>query len=172
MRGTIRGRAFTFGDDVNTDVIMPGRYLSIRDPARLAPFVMEGVDPEFTRKAKPGDLVVAGKNFGCGSSRETAPAALKAFGIGCVVAASFARIFLRNAVNIGLPVLEAPAAARAIREGDDVEVDLAAGRIVDHTTGQTFQAVPFPPFLLELIAAGGLVGYTRRRLGLDPAPPP
>lgn len=138
----------------------------MRDPAQLAPHVMEGIDPEFTKHARPGDLIVAGKNFGCGSSRETAPAAIRAFGIDCVIAVSFARIFLRNAVNIGLPILECPAAARAIRNGDEVEVDVAAGRIVDRTTGATFEATAFPPFMRELMAAGGLVPYTRRRLGL------
>ncbi len=166
MNGPILGRAWTFGDDVNTDVILPGKYLTIRDPVQLAPHVMEGIDPDFTKKARPGDLVVAGKNFGCGSSRETAPAALKAFGIGCVIARSFARIFLRNAVNIGLPILECEAAARAIRPGDEVEVDVSEGGICDRTSGATFQAAPFPPFMRELMAAGGLVPYTRRRLGL------
>jgi 3-isopropylmalate/(R)-2-methylmalate dehydratase small subunit len=161
----ILGRAWTFGDDVNTDVILPGKYLTIRDPARLASHVMEGLDPQFTGKARPGDVIVAGKNFGCGSSRETAPAALKAFGIACIVATSFARIFLRNAVNIGLPILECEAAARAIREGDLVHVDVADGMIDDRTRGEHFQAAAFPPFMRELIAAGGLVPYTRRRLG-------
>lgn len=161
----IRGRAWKFGDDVNTDVIMPGKYLVIRDPARIAPYVMEGLDPEFTKKAKPGDLIVAGKNFGCGSSRETAPAGLKAFGIGAVIAPTFARIFFRNAINIGLTVLECPAAAAEIREGDTVAVDPATGRITNESTGHTWQAAPFPPFLRDLIAAGGLVPYARRRLG-------
>jgi 3-isopropylmalate/(R)-2-methylmalate dehydratase small subunit len=164
----ITGRAWVFGDDVNTDVILPGKYLTIRDPAELAPYVMEGIDPDFSKKAHPGDVVVAGTNFGCGSSRETAPAALKAFGIGCVVAASFARIFLRNAVNIGLPVLECPPAVAGIRAGDTVEVDLAAGRITLPATRAAWPAAPFPPFMQALVAAGGLVPYTRRRLGLDP----
>jgi 3-isopropylmalate/(R)-2-methylmalate dehydratase small subunit len=167
MTAPILGRAWVFGDDVNTDVIMPGKYLTVRDPQQLAPHVMEGIDPDFAQKARPGDVIVAGKNFGCGSSRETAPAAIKAFGIGCVVAVSFARIFLRNAVNIGLPVLECPAAARALTTGDDVEIDVAAGRIVDRRRGTTFEATPFPPFMRELMAAGGLIPYTRRRLGLD-----
>jgi 3-isopropylmalate/(R)-2-methylmalate dehydratase small subunit len=165
VSGLIVGRAWSFGDDVNTDVIMPGKYLTIRDAAQLAAHVMEGVDPEFVKKARPGDVLVGGKNFGCGSSRETAPAAIKAFGIGCVIAVSFARIFLRNAVNIGLPILECEPAARAIRDGDEVEVDLAGGRIRDRVTGATFEATPFPPFMRELMAAGGLVAYTRRRLG-------
>lgn len=170
MTEVIRGRAWKFGDDVNTDVITPGKYLTIRDPEQLAPHVMEGIDPDFTKKAGAGDLIVAGTNFGCGSSRETAPAAIKAFGIGCVIAASFARIFLRNAINIGLPILECPAAAAAIADGADVEVDVAAGRITDRTTGRTFEAAPFPPFMRELMAAGGLVAYTRRRLGLGDTP--
>jgi 3-isopropylmalate dehydratase small subunit len=167
----IAGQAWVFGDDVNTDVILPGKYLTIRDPAKLAPYVMEGIDPDFARRARAGDVLVAGKNFGCGSSRETAPAALKAFGIGCVVAVSFARIFLRNAVNIGLPILECPPAATAIRAGDRVEVDLAAGRITTPATGSSWRAAPFPPFMQDLVAAGGLVPYTRRRLGLGPPGP-
>jgi len=161
----IRGKVWKFGDDVNTDVITPGKYLTIREPEKLAPHVMEGIDPEFTSKAKPGDLIVAGKNFGCGSSRETAPAAIKAFGLGCVIAASFARIFLRNAINIALPILESSEAAREIREGDIVTVDVAAGTIVDETTGKRYRAAPFPPFLQEMMRAGGLINYTRQRLG-------
>jgi 3-isopropylmalate dehydratase small subunit len=164
----IAGRAWVFGDDVNTDVILPGKYLTIRDPAKLAPYVMEGIDPTFAQRARAGDIVVAGKNFGCGSSRETAPAALRAFGIGCVVAASFARIFLRNAVNIGLPILECPDAVAGIRAGDAVLVDLSTGRIATPATGSSWRAAPFPPFMQDLVAAGGLVAYTRRRLGLAP----
>jgi 3-isopropylmalate/(R)-2-methylmalate dehydratase small subunit len=162
----IRGRAWRFGDDVNTDVIMPGKYLAMRDPALLAPYIMEGLDPDFGKKARPGDLIVAGKNFGCGSSRETAPGGLKAFGMGAIIAASFARIFLRNAVNIGLPVLECPVAAADIREGDLLAVDVAAGVITNETTGRAYRAAPFPPVLQELIARGGLVPYVRRRLGV------
>jgi len=162
----IRGRVWKYGDNVNTDVIMPGKYLTIREPAKLAPFVMEGIDPEFTRKAKPGDLIIAGRNFGCGSSRETAPAGLRAFGIGAIIAVSFGRIFLRNSVNIGLPVLECTEAAGAIPEGHEVTVDLATGSIVDETTGHRYRATPFPPFLQELIALGGLLPYARRKLGL------
>lgn len=168
----IRGTAWRFGDNVSTDVIMPGKYLAIRDPEQVARYVMEGIDPEFTRKARPGDLIVAGKNFGCGSARETAPGGLKAFGIGAIIAVSFARIFLRNAINIGLSVLECPEAAAGIREGDIVSVDLGTGRVVDETTGTTYQALPLPPMLQELVAAGGLVNYVRRRLGLAPAVPP
>jgi 3-isopropylmalate dehydratase small subunit len=162
----IRGRAWRFGDNVNTDVIMPGKYLAMRNPEQLAPFIMEGIDPDFTKRAKPGDLVVAGKNFGCGSSRETAPGGLKAFGIGAIIATTFARIFLRNAVNIGLPVLECPEAAVEIREGDIVAVDLAGGTILDETTGTRYQVPPLPPVMRELMTAGGLVNHVRRRLGL------
>ncbi len=162
----IRGRVWKFGDDINTDVIMPGKYLVMRDPADVASHIMEGLDPDFGRKARPGDLIVAGKNFGCGSSRETAPGGLKAFGIGGVIAVSFARIFLRNAVNIGLPILECPEAALGIAEGSVVEVDTATGAIRDLTTGQQYRAAPFPPFMQELMALGGLVPYVRKRLGL------
>jgi len=162
----IRGRAWKFGDDVNTDVIMPGKYLSMRDLSEIAPYIMEGIDPDFGRKAAPGDIIVAGKNFGCGSSRETAPGGLKAFGIGCVIAPTFARIFLRNAINIGLPLLESAEAAREIADGDVVRVDFAVGLITDETTGAAFHAAPFPAFLQEMIALGGLIPYTRRRLGL------
>ena len=125
---------------------------------------MEGLDPDFAKKAAPGDLIVGGRNFGCGSSRETAPAGLHAFGIGAVVAASFARIFLRNALNIGRPVLECPEAVAAIADGDRLTLDVTTGAILDVTTGTTFRAAPFPPFLMELIRAGGLVPYVRQRL--------
>jgi 3-isopropylmalate/(R)-2-methylmalate dehydratase small subunit len=160
----IEGRVWTFGDDVNTDVIMPGKYLNMRNPAELAPYIMEGLDPDFARKAKPGDVLVAGKNFGCGSSRETAPAGLHAFGIGAVIAVSFARIFLRNAINIGLPVLECASAARALADGDRVTVDVTTGVILDTATGRSWHAAPFPETLQALIREGGLVPYVRRRL--------
>lgn len=160
----IEGRVWTFGDDVNTDVIMPGKYLNMRNPAELAPYIMEGLDPDFARKAKPGDVLVAGKNFGCGSSRETAPAGLHAFGIGAVIAVSFARIFLRNAINIGLPVLECAEAARALADGDRVTVDVTTGAILDTATGRRWHAAPFPETLQALIREGGLVPYVRRRL--------
>jgi 3-isopropylmalate/(R)-2-methylmalate dehydratase small subunit len=160
----IEGRVWTFGDDVNTDVIMPGKYLNMRNPAELAPYIMEGLDPDFARKATPGDVLVAGKNFGCGSSRETAPAGLHAFGIGAVIAVSFARIFLRNAINIGLPVLECASAARALADGDRVTVDVTTGAILDTGTGRRWHAAPFPETLQALIREGGLVPYVRRRL--------
>jgi 3-isopropylmalate/(R)-2-methylmalate dehydratase small subunit len=160
----ISGRVWKFGDDVNTDVIMPGKYLAMRNPEQIAPYIMEGVDPDFTKKARPGDVIVGGRNFGCGSSRETAPAGLHAFGIAAVVAASFGRIFFRNAINIGLPLLECPDAAQALTQGATVTLDVTTGAILDESTGRKFQAAPFPPALQELIRAGGLVPYVRRRL--------
>jgi len=158
----IKGTVFKYGEDVNTDEIIPARYLNTSDPVELAKHLMEdGTETEgkdIVATVKPGDVVVAGKNFGCGSSREHAPIALKAAGIGCVVAVTFARIFYRNAINIGLPILECPEAAAAIKSGDKVAIDLAAGTI---TRGQdTFNAEPFPDFMQELIAAGGLIPYT------------
>jgi 3-isopropylmalate/(R)-2-methylmalate dehydratase small subunit len=136
----------------------------MRNPEQIAPYIMEGVDPDFTKKARPGDVIVGGRNFGCGSSRETAPAGLHAFGIAAVVAASFGRIFFRNAINIGLPLLECPDAAQALTQGATVTLDVTTGAILDESTGRKFQAAPFPPALQELIRAGGLVPYVRRRL--------
>jgi 3-isopropylmalate/(R)-2-methylmalate dehydratase small subunit len=159
-----QGRAWVFGDNIDTDVIIPGRYLNTTDPQELAAHCMEGVDPEFPRKAQPGDIVVAGRNFGSGSSREHAPLSLKAAGVSCVVAKSFARIFFRNAINIGLPVLECPEAVEAIQPGDELEVRLDTGEILHRRTGQVFRAKPYPPFMLELIRAGGLIPYTKARL--------
>ena len=157
----IQGTVFRYGDNVDTDVIIPARYLNTPDAKELATHCMEDIDQEFARTVKSGDIIVAGRNFGCGSSREHAPLAIKACGVGCVVAASFARIFYRNALNIGLPILECPAAAGAISSGDEVSVDLEAGKIVDLTTGTSFTAEPFPPFMMELIAAGGLAEYLK-----------
>ena len=159
-----KGTAFKFGDDVNTDVILPGKYLNLQDPQRLAQHCMESEDPEFVHKAKPGDIMVAGKNFGCGSSREHAPISIKALGISCVIASTFARIFFRSAINIGLPIVECDEAARSINQGDEVSVDFDTGLITDHTTGQQWQADPFPPFLQKLIAAGGLVEYSKDKI--------
>ena len=159
----VRGTAHKYGDNVDTDVIIPARYLNTPDAQELARHCMEDIDAEFAGKVQCGDILVAGRNFGCGSSREHAPLAIKASGVSCVVAATFARIFYRNALNIGLPILECPAAARAISAGDEVSVDLETGEIVDKTTGQTFAAEPFPPFMLELIAAGGLANYLGNR---------
>ena len=159
-----KGTAFKFGDDVNTDVILPGKYLNLQDPQQLAQHCMESEDPEFVHKAKPGDIMVAGKNFGCGSSREHAPISIKALGISCVIASTFARIFFRSAINIGLPIVECDGAARSINQGDEVSVDFDTGLITDHTTGQQWHADPFPPFLQKLIAAGGLVEYSKDKI--------
>ena len=159
-----KGTAFKFGDDVNTDVILPGKYRNLQDPQQLAQHCMESEDPEFVHKAKPGDIMVAGKNFGCGSSREHAPISIKALGISCVIASTFARIFFRSAINIGLPIVECDEAARSINQGDEVSVDFDTGLITDHTTGQQWQADPFPPFLQKLIAVGGLVEYSKDKI--------
>ena len=158
-----RGRVFKYGDNVDTDVIIPARYLNTSDPAELAAHCMEDLDPLFAGSARNGDILVAGRNFGCGSSREHAPLAIKASGVACVVAESFARIFYRNALNIALPILECPEAARAIAAGDEVTIDFETGEIADVTTARSFVAEPFPPFMLELIAAGGLAAYMRGR---------
>ena len=156
------GRVFKYGDNIDTDVIIPARYLNTSDAKELAAHCMEDVDPGFTGVVRPGDVIVAGRNFGCGSSREHAPLAIRTAGVGCVIAASFARIFYRNALNIALPILECPEAAAAIRAGDEVTVDFDTGVITDRTTGQTFTAEPFPPFMRELIAAGGLAAYLKK----------
>ena len=156
-----KGRVHKYADNVDTDVIIPARHLNTSDPAELAAHCMEDIDPAFSRNVKSGDILVAGRNFGCGSSREHAPLAIKASGISCVIAESFARIFYRNALNIALPIMESPAAAKAIFAGDYVEIDFTTGKIADVTTGEVFAAEPFPPFMLELIAAGGLANYMR-----------
>jgi len=162
------GRAWKFGDHVDTDAIIPARHCNTADPARLAEHCMEDADPAFAGRVAPGDIVVAGINFGCGSSREVAPIALKACGVAGVVAASFARIFFRNAINLGLPIFECPAAAAAIADGDTVAIEPASGLIHDLTTGATFRAAPFPDFLLEIVASGGLHGYVQARLAGRP----
>ena len=156
-----KGKAFKYGDNVDTDVIIPARHLNTSVPEELAAHCMEDIDPHFAGAVNRGDIIVAGRNFGCGSSREHAPLAIKASGIACVIAERFARIFYRNAINIGLPILECPAAALAIAAEDEVSVDLETGEIINCTTGQTFRAEPFPPFMMELIAAGGLVAYLK-----------
>ncbi len=155
----IKGRAWKFGENIDTDVIIPARYLNTSDPEELAKHCMEDADPEFAKKIRPGDIIVAGKNFGCGSSREHAPIALKAAGIGAVIAPSFARIFYRNAFNMGLPIFESTEAAEAINEGDEVEIDGDTGLIVNKTTGKKFNAQPIPGFMQELIKQGGLIPY-------------
>lgn len=158
-----RGRVWKFGDNLDTDEMLPGPYIRL-DAESMAEHVLEGADPEFTRKAQPGDIIVAGKNCGCGSSRP-APEAMKAFGISAVIASSIARIFLRNAISIGLPALECPEAAARINQGDTVEVDVATGTIKDLTTGQTFQATMLPESVQGILLAGGLRNYVRQRLG-------
>jgi 3-isopropylmalate/(R)-2-methylmalate dehydratase small subunit len=160
----LTGKTWRFGNDVDTDLIIPARYLNSSDPQELASHCMEDADPTFAGKVGPGDIIVAGKNFGCGSSREHAPIAIKAVGVTAVIAASFARIFYRNSINIGLPILESVEASKAIEEGHQVEIDLENGAIKDLTTGANFQAVPFPPFMQELIAAGGLIEYTKKQV--------
>lgn len=158
-----QGKAFKYGDNVDTDVIIPARYLNTPDPKELAAHCMEDIDAGFVKAVKPGDVIVAGRNFGCGSSREHAPISIKASGVACVIAASFARIFYRNALNVALPILECPEAAAAIAAGDTVSVDFETGRITDETSGQTFTAEPFPPFMRDLIAAGGLATYLSKK---------
>ncbi len=152
-----KGTVHKYGDDVNTDVIIPARYLNTASHSELAAHCMEDIDKDFVKNVKPGDIVVALKNFGCGSSREHAPIALKASGVSCVIASTFARIFYRNSINIGLPILECPEAAEAISAGDDVSVDFDSGLITDETTGATYQAQAFPPFIKNILASGGLL---------------
>lgn len=156
------GFVHKYPDNVDTDVIIPARYLNTPDEKELAAHCMEDIDPDFVKKVQPGDIMVGGANFGCGSSREHAPLAIKTAGVSCVIAATFARIFYRNAINIGLPILECPAASEAIQAGDKVHVDFDTGVIIDETTGQTFQAQPFPPFIQEIIKAGGLMNSIRQ----------
>lgn len=152
-----KGKVFKYGDNVDTDVIIPARYLNIADPKELSTHAMEDIDADFVKNMHPGDIVVATRNFGCGSSREHAPVAIKAAGISVVIAKSFARIFYRNSINIGLPIMECPEAVDSISAGDTVSVDFTTGLITDETTGKTFQAEPFPPFIQEIISAGGLM---------------
>ena len=158
-----KGHVFKYPDNVDTDVIIPARYLNTQDAKELAAHCMEDIDKTFTSRVAPGDVMVGGWNFGCGSSREHAPLCIKTSGISVVIAKSFARIFYRNSINIGLPILECPAAADAIAAGDLVSVDFDTGVITDETTGATFQAEPFPPFIQEIIAAGGLMNSIRAR---------
>lgn len=153
------GRVFKYGDNVDTDVIIPARYLNSSDPKELAAHCMEDIDQDFVNRVQAGDIMVAAKNFGCGSSREHAPIAIKAAGISCVIAETFARIFYRNSINIGLPIIECPEAAQAIQAGDEVTVDFDSGVITDQTTGESFQGQAFPPFMQKIIACEGLVNY-------------
>ncbi|MCR4650777.1 MAG: 3-isopropylmalate dehydratase small subunit [Lachnospiraceae bacterium] len=158
-----KGTVIKYGDNVDTDVIIPARYLNSSDPKELATHCMEDLDNEFLNKIKPGDIMVAGKNFGCGSSREHAPISIKACGISCVIAETFARIFYRNSINIGLPIVECPEAAKAIANGDEVEVNFDTGIITDITTGATFKGQPFPEFMQRIIDSEGLVNYINNK---------
>jgi 3-isopropylmalate/(R)-2-methylmalate dehydratase small subunit len=160
----VNGTAIKFGDNVDTDVILPGKYLVLIDPMELAKHAMEGLDPAFPEKAIKGVIVVGGKNFGCGSSREQAPLALKYAGVRCVLADSFARIFFRNAINIGLPVIEHNGISAAVNNGDELAVDFEAGTIQNLSQGNSFQAAKLPPFILEILADGGLIENLRKRL--------
>ena len=156
------GNVIKYGDNVDTDVIIPARYLNTSSHKELAAHCMEDIDINFTKNVKDGDIMVAEKNFGCGSSREHAPIAIKASGISCVIASTFARIFYRNAINIGLPILECEAASKEIKSGDEVSVDFDTGVITDITTGKTYQAEPFPPFIQEIISDGGLIPHVTK----------
>lgn len=158
-----KGTVFKYGDNVDTDVIIPARYLNIADPADLSKHAMEDIDPDFVTKMKPGDIVVAANNFGCGSSREHAPLVLRENKVSCVIAASFARIFYRNAINIGLPILECRQAADSIQAGDTVSVDFDTGVITNETRGETYQAAAFPPFIQAIISSGGLLKSLKER---------
>jgi 3-isopropylmalate/(R)-2-methylmalate dehydratase small subunit len=160
----MRGKAHTYGKNVDTDVIIPGKYCNIVDPVELGKHALEGLDPEYTTKMKPGDIIVADANFGCGSSREVAPIAIRGSGTSAVIARSFARIFYRNALNIGLPIFECPEAVDGISSGDEIEVEPATGIVRNLTTGKEFRAAAFPPFMQSLIEAGGLQPYVERRL--------
>jgi 3-isopropylmalate/(R)-2-methylmalate dehydratase small subunit len=160
----LKGRVHKYGANVDTDAIIPARYLNISEAAELAKHAMEGIDKDFVKKVKRRDIIVATTNFGSGSSREHAPLAIKAAGISCIIAKSFARIFFRNAINIGLPLLECEEAVNKTKAGDTLEVDLSRGRIRNMTNGKEFTAKPYPDFMAGLISAGGLIQYTKRRL--------
>lgn len=160
----LNGTVWKFGDDIDTDVIIPARYLNTSDPGELAKHCMEDADPQFYQKINVGDIIVGGKNFGCGSSREHAPIAIKAAGISCVVAKSFARIFYRNAFNIGLPIFECPEGVDKIQPGDRLEVDVTSGLIKNLTRNESYQATPVPEFMQQIISAGGLINYVAQRV--------
>ncbi len=160
----LKGRVHKYGADINTDVIIPARYLNMSQPEELAQHCMEDIDRDFIKRVRPGDIIMATTNFGCGSSREHAPLAIKAAGVSCVIAETFARIFFRNAINIGLPLLECAEAVEKTESGDILEIDLASGGIKNLTRNLMFTAQPYPPFMAELIATGGLANYTRKRL--------
>ena len=158
-----KGIVFKYGDNVDTDVIIPARYLNSSDPAELATYCMEDIDKDFIKKVNKGDIIVAEKNFGCGSSREHAPIAIKAAGVSCVIAETFARIFYRNAINIGLPIIECPEASKGIEAGDEVEIDFNTGVITNVTKGTSFQGQAFPEFMQKIIAAEGLINYINNK---------
>jgi 3-isopropylmalate/(R)-2-methylmalate dehydratase small subunit len=164
----VSSKAVVFGDDVNTDAIIPGKYLTLLDPAEMAKHAMEGLDPTFTEKAKSGVIIVAGRNFGCGSSREQAPLALKYAGVKCIIAESFARIFYRNAINIGLPVLESPNVSKEVKEGDMLTVSLEEGQIVNETKNRVINATKLPQFILEILKDGGLIAHLKKKGGKKP----
>jgi 3-isopropylmalate/(R)-2-methylmalate dehydratase small subunit len=164
MEAKLHGNVHKYGKNVDTDVIIPGKYCNIIDPAELGKHALEGLDPEYTAKMKAGDIIVADTNFGCGSSREVAPIAIKGSGTSAVIAKSFARIFYRNALNIGLPIFESPEAVDGIENGDEIELEPATGVIRNLTKGTQYKAAEFPPFMQQLVAAGGLVPYVERRL--------
>ena len=157
------GRVFKFGSNVDRDVIIPARYLNVPDPAELAKHCMEDIDKEFVNKVSEGDIIVADKNFGCGSSREHAPIAIKAAGVSCVIAETFARIFYRNAINIGLPIIECPEAAKNIEEGNEIEVDFDSGKIYNKTKNEEYQGQAFPEFMQKIISNGGLINYINNK---------
>lgn len=157
------GKVHKYGDNVDTDVIIPARHLNTSDHKELASHCMEDIDTEFVKKVKQGDIMVSGENFGCGSSREHAPIAIKASGIDCVIAKTFARIFYRNAINIGLPILECPEASEKIQDGDEVSIDFDSGVITNETKGETYQALPFPDFIKDIMAKGGLIAQISGR---------
>lgn len=161
----IKGNCHMFGDDINTDDIIPARWLITSEPDELAEHIFEDLQPEFLKKYKKGDILVAKKNFGCGSSREHAPIALKASGVSCVIASSFARIFYRNCFNMGLPIFESAVASQKIEAGDEVEVDMATGTITNLTKNETYQAGGVPPFMQKLVEAGGLMESIRKEIG-------
>jgi len=163
------GRAWKFGADIDTDAIIPARYLNTSDPEELAKHCMEDADPDFIKKMSPGDIMVAGKNFGCGSSREHAPICIKEAGISCVIARSFARIFYRNSFNVGLPIFESAEAAEKIHEGDRIEVDHQRGLITNHTSEETYKTTSIPPFMMELLEDGGLMKHIQKQLRDSPA---
>jgi len=164
MEKIIRGRVWKFGDNIDTDFIFPGQFMHITDPEETKYYCFKTTYPEFLEKAKPGDIIVAGKNWGCGSSREQAAACLKYFGIGAIVAESVARIYFRNAINLGLPILIAPGVTKIVEQGDELEINLETGEIKNLRTGQTIKAKPLPPFMMEILKAGGLIQYLKKKI--------